>query len=445
MRSRAEGWRWYDGTPAGEYLFAAAVPRLALFQDRPRVAWRVDATLPSFVGLPPRATLPGAGGQLGMGASYFAGNDSSRAAAGLVLRQAYAEWRSTPAAVRLGRFEFSDGAERAPHLAGMTALKASRLHQRLIGPFVFTHVGRSFDGGTLRLRRGETQLLLLAARPTSGVFTATAAGRTLNVDLVYGALTSGGALGAAGEWDARLFGVNYRDRRGVVPVDSRPVGVRTQDARRVDLQTAGGHIAALRTVGSIRLDGVAWGAWQRGDWGSLQHRAWSMLVEGGVQWPRAPLTPWLRAGSYRGSGDDSAVDREHKTFFQILPTPRPFARFPFYNGMNTDELFGYVTIVPSRTVTARSGINWLRLHSEQDLWYLGGGAFDARAFGFTGRPPAGGRSLGRLADVSVEWRPASWLAMEAFLARNWGNDVAARIYGSTGSGRLAYLEATLTR
>src|SRR3712207_7868095 len=52
--------------------------------------------------------------------------------------------------------------------------------------------------------------------------------------------------------------------------------------------------------------------------------------EGGFQ-PAGPLArvkAWVRAGYFRGSGDGDAADDRHHTFFQVLPTPRIYARFP---------------------------------------------------------------------------------------------------------------------
>jgi hypothetical protein len=37
-------------------------------------------------------------------------------------------------------------------------------------------------------------------------------------------------------------------------------------------------------------------------------------------------------------------DKTHGSFFQILPTPRPYARFPFYNMMNNEDFYGTVVL-----------------------------------------------------------------------------------------------------
>jgi hypothetical protein len=37
----------------------------------------------------------------------------------------------------------------------------------------------------------------------------------------------------------------------------------------------------------------------------------------------------------------------------------------------------------------RADLHWLQLTSKNDLWYQGGGAFDNKVFGYTGRPGNG--------------------------------------------------------
>lgn len=445
VRSRAESWRWFDGGDAGDYLFGATVPRITILFEHPRIAWRVEGATPSLLGLPSDAVAATPLGQLGLGGNYTAANSNRTSLTSAVLRQAWVEWRPAGMALRAGRFEFSDGAERAAKTPAMTALKATRVSQRLIGPFGFSHVGRSNDGASARVSRGGIGALAMVARPTSGVFNAREAGRTLDIDLAYGALTSGGRMGTSGEVDVRLFGASYRDRRDLVANDSRPSSARQLDSRTVDVTTVGAHAALVTSLGSALADALVWGAVQRGAWGSLQHHASAHAVEGGVQWPKARWAPWLRAGGYRSSGDERPGDGRHETFFQLLPTPRLYARFPFYNGMNSEELFAHLTLKPSKNLVGRLGANALRLSESGDLWYAGGGAFDARSFGYAGRPSNGERSLGRVLDGSIEWKPRRWLAVEGYLAVNWANAVAGRTYAQSGQGRFGMLEVTLTR
>ena len=56
----------------------------------------------------------------------------------------------------------------------------------------------------------------------------------------------------------------------------------------------------------------------------------------------------------------------------------------------------------------------LRLTESADLWYLGGGAFDARVFGYTGRPSSASTSLATVTDLSIAWQAHKRLVVELY-------------------------------
>ena len=118
------------------------------------------------------------------------------------------------------------------------------------------------------------------------------------------------------------------------------------------INTFGGHTLHSIATGAGTLDALAWGAIQTGRWGTQQQLAYAFDVEGGFQ-PRIlpQVKPWVRGGYTKGSGDGNASDKMHETFFQVLPTPRPYARFPFFNMMNTEDAFGSLMLRPHPKVT----------------------------------------------------------------------------------------------
>ena len=450
LRSRVEDWRWFDTTAAGAYRFTALLARLGAQASRGSWSAKADLSAPVLLSLPTDASAPAPLGQFGLGANYASASTSGTAlrsnVAGLVVRQAVLDWKQGSSTIRLGRFDVSDGVERTPTSPALTTLKNTRLSQRLLGPFGFTHGQRAMDGVSAQTTRSGHTLTALAIRPTSGVFAVTRAGRSLPVNIAYGAWSYGRAH-KRGEWDARLFGLWYQDERGLVPTDNRLAGTRISAPRNITVNTVGAHVVAVRSVGEWSVDGLAWGAAQTGSWSTLMHRAHALALEVGAQRRTAPWSPWLRAGWYRGSGDRNPADNTHGTFFQIAPTPRIYARFPFYNGMNSDERFAYATVKPSKTVSARLGVHDVRLASASDQWLLGGGAFDTRNFGYVGRtlPPGSSPRLGVVSEASVEWKPRAHVAMEGFLAVASRAAGPARIYGTGSRGRLALLELTLTK
>lgn len=122
---------------------------------------------------------------------------------------------------------------------------------------------------------------------------------------------------------------------------------------------------------------------QVGSWGTLAHRAGAFAAEAGWQ-PPAVLAPWIRGGLDYASGHRDPSDSTHGTFFQVLPTPRLYARFPFFSLMNSADTFGELILRPSKRLLTRTDVHALRLADEHDLWYQGGGAFQPRTFGYVG-------------------------------------------------------------
>jgi hypothetical protein len=152
------------------------------------------------------------------------------------------------------------------------------------------------------------------------------------------------------------------------------------------------------------------------------------------------LKPWLRAGYTASSGDGNPNDQTHGTFFQILPTPRPFARFPFFNMENLHDLMGALILQPHRDITISSEFHALALANANDLWYIGGGAFQPWTFGYTGRPAGGAKSLGNLYDTQVEYRMRPNITATAYFGYAQGHAVIASIYPKGKDGALGYLE-----
>jgi len=440
VRFRVENWQWFETPLAdGRYTFGATQIRLGLQQQRARFDWMVEVEQPALFSLPNDAIAPPPQGALGLGANYFASNGSE--AAGIFLKQGFIRFRlpgEKGNTLRLGRFEFVEGAEPGAKDTTITALKRDRIAHRLVGNFGFSHVGRSFDGAQLAWNPRKMNVTLMGGRATRGVFQVDGMGE-LDVDVLYGALTRATAAGGPGEW--RLFALTYHDGRRTTKTDNRPLATRVADTHNIRITTAGAnllHLFPTRRAGSFDL--LAWGALQGGSWGLQEHRGWAVALEAGWQPPLKRLKPWLRAGWNKSSGDDDPADRSHRTFFQVLPTPRSYARFPFFNLMNNDDLFGTLILRPHARLTVRSDVHSLRLSSSKDLWYQGGGAYDQFVFGYAGRPSGGNTSLATLFDASADVTLSRNISVTGYFAAAEGKQVIAKIYPADRSARFGYLE-----
>lgn len=434
LRARAENWAFFE-SPGSEdaYTFGGALLRAsAAAQLNSNVDWQVELAAPLLVGLPDGAVAPAPRGQLGFGGSYYAGSGGDENAASLFAKQAFVRFRSGTHAFRLGRFEFGDGAEVAPKNAMLAPLKASRVSQRLIGPFGFTHVGRSFDGVQYVNDRPGLNVTAALVRPTVGAFDVSGLDEISGVRLGYGAITF-----SRPNADHRIFVIRYRDRRsGLVKTDNRPAPVRAADREDVEVITVGGHV--LAAFGNV--DVVLWGALQGGQWGAVDHSASAVDVEAGYHLAGA-MKPVVRAGFFRSSGDGDPLDGDHETFFQILPTPRVYARFPFYNAMNSTDAFLQFSIKPTARLTLTSEAHLLSLTERADLWYAGGGSFERESFGYAGRPSNGREELARVVDVGLDFAVNPRTSVTVYLGMASGGEVVEAIFAGDDA-RYFYLEAT---
>jgi hypothetical protein len=352
------------------------------------------------------------------------------------------DWRF---ALTVGRQLYADGAETTPRDPSLAWLKQFRVAERLLGPFDYTHVGRSFDGFRMTADHATLNLTGFAFRPTSGGFEVSAGRDIPGIDLAGVSATLKDRPGFD-RTEARLFWVYYADDRphtdGVVVLDNRALAARAADRDEIQLSTLGGNLARVEPVGPGRADVLAWAAGQFGDWQSQTHRAWAWALEAGYQLPDVWSRPWLRAGFFRSAGDRDPDDGRHETFFQMLPTARLYAQFPFYNLMNNQDTFVQAILAPSKKLTIRPELHWLRATEGTDFVYAGGGATKDDFFGFAGVPSAGNRQIGYLADVSFTYRPHDVLTLYAYYGHAFGEDVISDAFVGRDAN-YGYVELTL--
>jgi alginate export protein len=431
-RARGEFMDWFGppGTvaPAGakRYGFFANQLRAGVRVTLPHAQLTVEAQDTRLVNLPDDATLAPPHGSLGPGAIYFL-NTHDTSQGETFLKQGFATLRGRGFTAKLGRFEYRDGAETTPGDATLAFLKRSRINERLIGTFDFTHVTRSFDGGVLSYDAPGWNATAMGARPTRGGFEVSANRELDGVSLAGLALTAKHLpFAGAPPSDLRLFYFYCEDRRNEpLRIDNRALGLRQADRDAIFVHTIGGHAVTAAELGPGVLDGLVWAAGQAGEWGQLDHLAWAGAVELGYQLPSVPLKPWLRIGYDASSGDTDPTDGDHGTFFQMLPTARVYAQLPFFNLMNNQDLFAQLILRPHERVTIRTDYHWLSLTERDDLWYAGGGATNAKIFGFSGSPSGGHRELAHLVDLSATVSLHPYLSLGLYYGHAFGRSVVS--------------------
>jgi hypothetical protein len=441
-RTRAEGWNWFEGnTGNSDYGLWHSLLRVGIGQTYEKFDWFLEGEQVAILGAPNDAVVSAPQGQLGLGGTYYAANNNHTNNANGFVKQGYVNFKNLgKARAKLGRFEYFDGTEVTPKDPLLATVVQTRIGSRLLANFAFTAVQRTFDGVQLSTNSGANNLTFFGARPTAGVFQVKGMDE-LNVDVYYGAYTRS-VKGKKSAGQLRVFGLGYIDhRRLVLKTDNRAAGLRAADLGKIEIGTYGGdYVHVFNTQNSGKFDFLVWGVAQTGSWGNLQQRSAAFVGEAGWQPPVRVLKPWVSAGFSYGSGDGNPNDSRHGSFFQVLTTPRQYARFPFYNMMNNEDFYGTLNARPTSKLLLRTEGHALRLASGSDLWYLGGGAFQPQTFGYTGRPSNGNRGLANVWDLSGDYQVTRNFSATLYYGHAWGKSVIARIYPRDANGQLVFLE-----
>ncbi len=440
IHERYEDWDFFPSKGESSYGYSGSLLRLMFSQKEQTYDWGVELAAPILLGIPDHAVLPAPQGQLGLGGSYYAANHNDQNAASIFVKQAYFRVKGEHSSVRFGRFEFFDGGEVTPKDETLAIVKRDGISQRLIGTFGFSDVQRSMDGAQYTYSNGSWNVTAVSAVPDRGVFQVDGWG-WVKTPVTYAAVTKQASFGSSkAEW--RVFGIYYNDDRGVLKTDNRSAAVRAKDPTGIDIGTYGGHYIQEIPTAVGTFDMLGWGALQSGRWGTQTQRSGAGVVEVGYQ-PKIveAVRPWLRGGYFYSTGDNNPNDNTHGTFFAVLPTPRVYARFPFFNEMNNRDLFAELMLRPSKRLTLRSDIHGLWLANSHDLWYSGGGAFQPWTFGFNGRPSNGSTGLATTYDISADYQWTRGLSTSLYYGYARGGAVVAHIFPGHSNAQFGYVEA----
>ncbi len=440
LRERTNATQWFSAAPAVEqYGDQDSLLRLGIQQRIHQWDYQFELLQAAELFLPADAVSPvTAQGQLGLGATYYASNGNNEFPAAASFKTGFLRYHfNESSTLRLGRFEFFDGQETTPRNSTLAWLQTNRIAQRLIGNFGFSNAQRSFDGIDASTGGGKWNLTAMAGRATQGVFNMNATPE-LNVDLQYLAYTR--SL-VRQHLLVRGFALGYHDgRTGVVKTDNRPLALRQTDHTNIRIGSYGADAIAAIPTGRNTVDILFWGVLQNGRWGALDQHSGGFAAEAGFRLDHVRSTPWLRAGALRMTGDNHPNDGVHNTFFQVLPTPRTYARYPFFNMMNSKDRFVQLIDKPTKKLDLRTDLHFLQLTAPADLWYQGGGAFDHKVFGYTGRPSNNDGSFSSLYDVSADYALNSQLSLGLYYAHAFGKSVVTSIYPVDHDSNYGYFE-----
>jgi hypothetical protein len=108
--------------------------------------------------------------------------------------------------------------------------------------------------------------------------------------------------------------------------------------------------------------------------------------------------------------------------------------------MNNKDGFVQIVDRPTKRLEVRSDLHWLQLASNHDLWYMGGGAFDNKVFGYVGRPSNGHTSLASVLDFTSSWQATKSVTMNFYYGHANGKSTIAAIYPTDRNAQFGYAE-----
>ncbi|QOJ10207.1 alginate export family protein [Nitrosomonas sp. H1_AOB3] len=431
-----ENWNYFRPASAvnNSYDLWVVRSRLGLMFSSDYADGLVQGQYSGLYGLPDDAALP-SGGALGLGAGYFLANRTT-GASNVFLKQGYLNFKFNKlglpgVAVKIGRFELADGMEYRSGVEKFDALKKKRIAERLVGGFNAIYVGRAFDGFSVVYDGPGFNATVSGVHPVQGNLTVQGQKQISDISILYAALTSKKDAVLPGI-EGRLYYLNYDDQRVSQVTDNRPLSARPQlSDEKLNIHTIGVHLLSLQPLGSGSFDALLMGAYQFGSWTNLSHRAWAFDAEVGYQWHKLPFKPWVRAVYYRSSGDGNAHDGRHQTFFSAVPSGRLYAKFPFYNQMNIQDIFFEFIAFPTGKTQINVNLHQLSLANVNDLLYTGlGASLKSGAFGYSGSTTHGHREIGQLIDVTLTHGFNKYLTSQLYFAHAFGGSAMKSIYPS---------------
>jgi len=428
-------WNWFEApSDNNEYSYGFQRTRLNLEFDSKYVNIFVQPQYVHMFGLPDDAVSPSPRGPLGMGGLYYLHNKEENPYK-FGIHQAYLQFQNIfdqDISLKGGRFEYCDGLEVLNKADGkkFNVVKKMRLADRLISSFGWSAFGRSFDGGLLSYSNDKINLTSSFFCPTQGGWEKDINDTIEDIRITTATLTAKRGTLFPGTEIAGFY-YNYRDEREVTQrIDNSGIS-KSADGVDINIHMLGGHLLGVYELGYGQLDVLFWGGGQFGDWYELDQQAYAVDGEIGYQFTKIPWKPWLRMGYFYGSGDDTAGDGDHGTFFQMAPGTRKYELLPFCDLMNTQDLFFQLIIKPLKKLTLRTDYHFMWLSESNDRWYMGSGPTqeEGSIFGYLARPTNGEDDLAQELDVIVNYAVNAHCNLVLSYSHIFGGDVISRIYG----------------
>ena len=310
---------------------------------------------------------------------------------------------------------------------------------RVIGNFVWSNVGRVFDGGRFLWDTDAVHAEVIAT--------------TVDEDGYFG-------KGGSDNSDEHMYAAQLAFKK-LVPgalLELMYIQKNDQDST-ANSATANGYAVAgdgnviihdigARVDGELpNLDAVDYtleAHRQFGDYGGQDQKAWAFAGRTGYTCKEVAWKPRFGIEYDFASGDDDQTDNDHETFDNLYPTNHWQGNYGFIDLLswqNMHDFRGNIKVAPTSKMTVQVDYHYYLLDEEEDGWYLAAGGLA------TARPVGGFTSnddnLAQEVDLTISYQLYKNVGILAgyswFGAEDWIEDNIGDIETSWG-----YLQTTVT-
>ena len=181
-----------------------------------------------------------------------------------------------------------------------------------------------------------------------------------------------------------------------------------------------------------RWDALLWSAVQTGHWYGQRHRAFAAAgAAWGINGRACPGGRGCARGVDYASGDASAVDDAHGTFFPMLPSGNQFVAVVVVRLDERGGRLGRGRVTPASAVDAQVAVHHVRLANRRRLVVHGQRRHGARRqlLRLSGPQHRSARgTLGTIVEGEVTWRPARWWTLRGYAGRMAGGDAVRNVF-----------------
>lgn len=273
---------------------------------------------------------------------------------------------------------------------------------RVLGNFVWSNVGRTFDAGRFMWDTDAIHIEAIAARVDEDGF-ATVDGSDNSDENMYAAQLAFKKLIPSALLELMYISRNDEDNVGNLSVLQ---GFDTA----ADSESLEVHDFGFRLDGKVpNLDAIDYtleAHAQFGDYGDQTHKAYAVAARGGYTFKDMAWKPRFGFEYDHASGDDDPTDNDHDTFDNLYPTNHNQGNYGFVDLLSWQNMHDFranIKVVPTSKLTVQVDYHYFLLAEEEDGWYL------ANGFLASGTRPVGGydddsNELGQEVDLTVSYQ-----------------------------------------